>query len=159
MNFYTLLSDVQRGADNLRKEVSQELLDRVEDDSPVHGQFGSVSKTTRRVRDLRDEDEVAQVLEESGVPREKITGVVEDKVREALEVADIPEDEVYEIEEREYVRKADVDEDVKESRLQGLKDQLAAFETDEAEELRDEVEELENRIEELTSFRAGSSFE
>jgi len=39
---------------------------------------------------------------------------------------------MYEIQESEYVRKAEVDEDVKESRLQGLKDRLAASEDDEA---------------------------
>ena len=44
------------------------------------------------------------------------------------------------------------------SRLQGLKDQLAAADGDEAEELRDEIEELEDRIKELTEFKSGASF-
>ena len=56
------------------------------------------------------------------------------------------------------MRKADVDEDQKETRLQGLKDQLAAAEGEEAEELREEIEELEDRIEELTQFKSGSQF-
>jgi polyhydroxyalkanoate synthesis regulator phasin len=51
-----------------------------------------------------------------------------------------------------------VDEERKETRLQGLKDQLSAAEGDEAEELRDEIEELESRIEELTEFKSGASF-
>jgi polyhydroxyalkanoate synthesis regulator phasin len=63
---------------------------------------------------------------------------------------------VYDIEESEYVRKAEVNEEVKESRLQGLKDRLAASEDEEAEELREEIEELEQRIDDLTSFRTGS---
>ena len=65
---------------------------------------------------------------------------------------------MYDIEESEYVRKAEVDEEQKETRLQGLKDQLAATEGDEAEELRQEIEELEDRIEELTEFKSGQAF-
>jgi hypothetical protein len=76
-----------------------------------------------------------------------------------LEVTDLSEDDVYDIEESEYVRKAEVDEEQKETRLQGLKDQLAATEDDEAEDLRREIEDLERRIDELTSFRTGSEIE
>jgi hypothetical protein len=64
----------------------------------------------------------------------------------------------YEIDESEYVRKAEVDEEVKETRLQGFKDRLQDTEGEEAEELRQEIEELENRIDELTSFRTGSQY-
>jgi len=69
---------------------------------------------------------------------------------ERHDVTDLPELD------SEYVRKADVDEDVKESRLKGLKDRLATFEDEEAEELRGEIEELEQRIDDLTSFRTGA---
>ena len=51
-----------------------------------------------------------------------------------------------------------MDEDRKETRLQGLKDQLAASDSDDADQLRDEVEELESRIEELTEFKSGHSY-
>jgi len=40
-----------------------------------------------------------------------------------------------------------------------LKDQLAATDGDQADELREEIEELENRISELTEFRSGRSFQ
>ncbi|MFB6123977.1 MAG: hypothetical protein ABEJ78_11025, partial [Haloferacaceae archaeon] len=81
-----------------------------------------------------------------------------DKVDDALEVTELSESDVYEVEQSEYVRKAEVDEERKETRLQGLKDQLAAAEGDEAEELREEIEDLEDRIEELTEFKSGASF-
>jgi polyhydroxyalkanoate synthesis regulator phasin len=68
------------------------------------------------------------------------------------------EKDVYDIDERAYVRKADVDEDVKETRLQGLKDQLTASESEEAAELRDEIEALEARIEDLTGFDSAREF-
>ncbi len=44
---------------------------------------------------------------------------------------------------------------MKASRLQGLKDRLAASDEAETDELREEIEELEDRIDELTSFNTG----
>ena len=155
INLYTLLSDVQRDADDLRGDVATVLLDRVHHDQPVHGQFGSVQRTSRTYRSLRDEDEVLETLEEAGVPRERVTSVDSTKVDEALEVTELAASDVYEIDQREYVRKAEVNEEEKETRLQGLKDRLAATEGAEAEELREAIEELEGRINDLTSFRSG----
>lgn len=156
VNIYTLLSDVQRNANAFRQEVADVLLDRLHHDRPVHGQYGSVQRTTRRNRTLKDDEAVIAVLEDAGIDRERVMGVDRDQVDDALEVTELSESDVYEVEEREYVRKAEVDEDVKESRLQGLKDRLAASDDEEAEKLRQEIEELEGRIDELTSFRTGA---
>jgi hypothetical protein len=158
VNLYTLLSDVQRNANELRQAVRGVLLDRLHHDQPVHGQYGSVQRTVRRNRSLKDDDEVLALLEEAGIDRERVTSVDRDKVDDALDVTELSESDVYDIEESEYVRKAEVDEEVKESRLQGLKDRLAAAESEDAEELQQEIEELEARIEELTSFKSGTSF-
>jgi polyhydroxyalkanoate synthesis regulator phasin len=65
---------------------------------------------------------------------------------------------IYDIEESEYVWKAEVHEEQKQTRLQGFKDQLAAAEGEGAEELRAEIDVLESRIEELTEFESGMSF-
>ena len=159
VNLYTLLSDVQRNANDLRQDVAEVLLNRLHHDRPVSGPFGSVQQTTRRNRSLNDDEEVLDTLEEAGINRERVLGVDRDKVDDALEVTELSERDVYEIEESEYVRKAEVDEERKETRLQGLKDQLAAAEDEEAEELRQEIENLEDRIDELTSFRTGTEVE
>jgi len=158
VNIYTLLSDVQRNANELRKDVRSVLLNRLHHDQPVAGQYGSVQRTSRRNRTLKDEDEVLSILEDAGIDRERVTTVDSSKVDEALEVVEVAESDVYEIEESEYVRKAEVHEEQKETRLQGLKDQLAAAEGEEAEELRAEIDNLESRIEELTEFESGMSF-
>jgi len=158
VNLYTLLSDVQRNANDLRQDVTDVLLNRLHHDRPVSGPFGSVQRTTRRNRSLKDDDEVLETLESAGIDRDRVLGVDRDKVDDALDVTELSERDVYEIEESEYVRKAEVDEERKETRLQGLKDQLAVAEGDEAEELREEIEELEARIEELTEFKSGSQF-
>jgi len=158
VNLYTLCSDVQRNANDLRQDVRAVLLDRIHHDQPVHGQFGSVQRTTRRNRSLKDDEDVIRALEARGIDREQVTSVDASKVDEALDVTELSESDVYEIDEREYVRKAEVDEEVKESRLQGLKDRLAAADSEGTDELQREIEELEARIEELTSFSSGRVF-
>ena len=158
VNLYTLLSDVQRNANDLRQDVRSVLLDRLHHDQPVSGQYGSVQRASRRNRTLKDEQAVLDLLEDAGIERERVTSVDTSKVDEALEVTELAESDVYEIDESEYVRKADVDEETKETRLQGLKDQLAATDED-TEDLQQEIEKLEQRIEDLTSFDTGSSFQ
>jgi len=159
VNLYTLLSDVQRDANEFRKEVADVLLARLHHDRPVSGQYGSVQRTSRRNRSLKDDEEVLERLENAGIDHERVLSVDRSKVDEALEVTTLSESDVYEVEESEYVRKAEVDEDVKESRLQGLKDRLAASEDNEANQLRAEIEELEQRIDDLTSFRTGTEMQ
>ncbi|MFD1565801.1 hypothetical protein ACFR99_19950 [Haloarchaeobius amylolyticus] len=156
VNLYTLLSDVQRDANDFRQEVADVLLSRLHHDRPVAGQYGSVQRTSRRNRSLRDDEEVLSMLEAEGIDRERVMSVDRQKVDEALEMTTLTESDVYEIDESEYVRNAEVDDDVKESRLQGLKDRLDASEETEAEELQQEIEALEERIDDLTSFRAGT---
>ena len=158
VNLYTLLSDVQRNANDLRQNVADVLLNRLHHDRPVSGPFGSVQRTTRRNRSLKNDEEVLETLEQAGIDRERVLSVDRNKVDDALDVTELSESDVYDVEESEYVRKAEVDQERKETRLQGLKDQLAATEGDEAEELRKEIEELEDRIEELTEFKSGSQF-
>ncbi|WP_250864835.1 DUF2800 domain-containing protein [Halorientalis regularis] len=160
VNLYTILSDVQRSADDLRKEVADMLLNRLHHDRPVSGQFGSVQRTSRRQRTLKDEETVLNALEAAGIDRERVTSVDRDKVDDALEVTELSESDLYETGTTEYVRKADVDEDTKETRLQGLKDRLAASDEDdeEVQQLQEEIEELEDRIEELTSFSSGTAY-
>jgi hypothetical protein len=159
VNLYTLCSDVQRNANEFRKDIADVLLDRLHHDQSVHGQYGSVQRTSRRNRSLKDEEEVLAVLEEAGIDRERVTSVDSGKVDEALAVTELSESAVYDIDESEYVRKADVDEDVKESRLQGLKDRLTASEEAETDDLRREIEELEDRIDDLTSFSTGTQMQ
>jgi hypothetical protein len=158
VNLYTLLSDVQRNANDLRKDVTDVLLDRVQHDRPAHGQYGSVQRTTRRQRSLKDDETVLAAFEETGIDREQVLGVDREKVDEALDVVPLSESAVYDITESEYVRKADVDTERKKTRLQGLKDRLAVSDGPEAEVLRQEVDRLEQEIEDLTEFSPGSAF-
>jgi hypothetical protein len=156
INLYTLLSDVQRGANDLRKDVTDLLLPRLHHDQAVSGQYGSVQRTTRRRKSLKDDEAVLTAIEQAGIDRDRVLGVDRQKVDDALDVTTLSEQAVYEISENTHVRKAEVDEDMKESRLQGLKDRLAATEGQDAAALQEEIEDLEKRIDELTSFSTGT---
>jgi hypothetical protein len=101
---------------------------------------------------------VLTALEDAGIDRERLLSVDREKVDEALEVFSLSESAVYDTSESEYVRKAEVDEERKETRLQGLKDRLAVSDDPEADVLRQEVERLEQEIEDLTEFAPGSAF-
>ncbi|RQG95021.1 hypothetical protein [Natrarchaeobius oligotrophus] len=158
VNLYTLCSDVQRNANDLRTDVSDVLLERLSHDRPVRSSYGSVQRTSRRTRSLKDDETVRAVLADAGIDPDRVTSVDPEKVDDALAVSELTESDVYDVDEREYVRKAEVDDERKETRLQGLKDQLAASDDDEADELRAEIEALEARIEELTGFESGSRF-
>lgn len=155
INLYTLLSDVQRGANDLRKDVTDLLLPRLHHDQAVSGQYGSVQRTSRRRKSLKDDEEVLR-LEAAGIDRERVLGVDRGEVDEALDVTELSEQAVYDIEENTHVRKADVNENMKASRLQGLKDRLAATERQDATALKEEIEALEQRINDLTSFSTGA---
>ena len=80
VNLYTLLSDVQRNANDLRQEVRATLLERLHHDQPVSGQYGSVQRTSRRNRTLKDGDEVLRQLEVEGIDRDRVTSVDSGKV-------------------------------------------------------------------------------
>lgn len=99
VNLYTLLSDVQRNANNLRQEVADVLLNRLYHDRPVTGSFGSVQRTKRRNRSLKDEKKVLKKLEDAGINRERVLSVDRNKVDDALEVTELSEHDVYEIKE------------------------------------------------------------
>lgn len=58
-------------------------------------------------------------LEDAGIDREHAVSVDLGNVNEALEVTELSGSDVYEGAERKHVPKAEADEEVKESRLQG----------------------------------------
>lgn len=149
VDVYVLLSDVQRGANRLRRRVGEELLDRIGPDDRLHGQFGTVTRTLRERRRLKDLETVFDVLDERGIPREWVVGVDQDKLDVVLTVTDLEESSVYDVEDQIYVQKTAVEEETKQSRLQGLAEQLETLESEEAEELQREIEQLETRLSDL----------
>ena len=149
VDLYVLLSDVQRGSDRLRRRFGDRLLEYVGPDARLHGRFGTVYRTTRERRHPKDDETVFDALDDAGIPREWVLGVDVEKLDVVLAVTDLDESDVYDVEEQVYVQKTGVDEEAKQSRLQGLKDRLEALESADADRLRDDIESLEGRLDAL----------
>ncbi len=150
-DLYVLLSDVQRGADRLRRAVGDPLLERVGPGQRLHGRFGTVTRTTRERRRSKDDEAVLDALDEHGVPHEWVLGVDPDKLDVVVAVTEVDGSDVFEVDEQVYVQKTGVDEDEKYSRLQGLVDRLDELDEEEGRRLREEVDDVERRLEELLS--------
>ncbi len=160
VDLYVLLSDVQYGATDFRRDVGDVLLERVGDE-PVHGQYGSVRRTTRETRTLKDDETVVERFEAVGIPRERLLGVVPDRVDVALAVTNVPEEDVYDVDEQTYVQKTEVEDEAKATRLSGLRERLSGLRerlsglrSEEAERIESEIADLEERIEELVAREA-----
>ncbi|WP_246999884.1 hypothetical protein [Halosolutus gelatinilyticus] len=148
-DLYVLLSDVQRGADRLRRGAREPLLDRLGPEQRLHGRFGTIRRTTRERRHPKDDEVVLDALDEHGIPHEWVLGVDREKLDVVLAATDLDEDAVYDVDEQVYVQKTGVDEGEKVSRLQGLADRLADADVDEG--LHEELADLEQRIDEALS--------
>lgn len=109
---YAVLSKAKSEVDALRKAARDELTSRVGPNETVAGEVGAVSSTKQRRRRLRDAETVEAALREHDIPVERVTteAVDAEKVEEVLESADgIAEDDLFEVTEREYVRRQDLD--------------------------------------------------
>lgn len=111
VDLYTLLSVLQGSASSARSAVRGELLARVDGDVELSAEFGTVSRSTRTGRSLRDPETVAERLERAGVDPETARAFDDDLVAEAVEETDLEETDVFELEERGSVRRVDVDEE------------------------------------------------
>lgn len=150
-DLYVMLSDVQHGADRLRRSVREPLLGRLGPDQELRGRYGTVHRTTREYRQPKDDEVILDALDERGIPREWVLGVDPDKLDVVLTVTGLSEDEVYETDEQVYVQKTGVDEGEKFSRLQGLLERTDELEGPAGEALREDIVDLEERIEEALS--------
>ncbi|MFB6268815.1 MAG: hypothetical protein ABEH83_02645, partial [Halobacterium sp.] len=142
-------SDVQRGADGVRGVVSEELLDRIGPSGRLRGRFGTVTRVTRERRQLRDEDEVFDALDDHDVPREWVTGVDTEKLDVVLAVTDLDEAAVYDVETTSYVQKTGVSDVEKREYLAGLRERLDGVGGEAAAELREDIDDLERQIDDV----------
>lgn len=108
-NLYALLSDLSSTADDARKQVREALLAEVQDDREIESDVGAVRRYTGERTSLRDEETVVSALERAGVDPAQVMAPERSRVEDALEVTDLSRDDVFEVEERVYLRREDLD--------------------------------------------------
>ena len=150
-DLYVLASDVQHGADRLRRSARAPLLERLGPGQQLHGRYGTVRRTTRERRRPKDAETVFAALDDHGIPREWVTGIDRNKLDVVLAVTELEEAAVYDVDEDVYVQKTGVDEDEKYARLQGLADRIDDLDGAEGKALREELDDIEDRLEEALS--------
>jgi len=112
-DLYGLLSEAESMLGDRRKEVRDVLLDRTAPGSEYRGRRASVYHYHSTSTRLRDEESVLTALEGAGVERDEVTTetIDQDKVAEVVEERGVPEDAVFEERTRTYIQKRDVDVD------------------------------------------------
>lgn len=113
IDLYTLLSEVQSAGGDRRTEARDVLVERIKEDAKLEGSVGTIERKTRRRKSLRDEHEIFDVLADAGVGHTEVMSVELDKkkLQKVAKAHDIPEEELFEIEESGYVRRVSTDED------------------------------------------------
>lgn len=126
-NLYTLCSHLQSSADTSRQEVRDVLLESIHDDREVETDFGTIQRRTYKRREVRDDQTVQRVLHEAGVDPDSVRSYDTKKLKEAVEENDIDPDAVFDVEERQQIRRAEVDDDQRHERFKELDAELRAL--------------------------------
>lgn len=106
IDLYLLLSQVETETEDLRKDVSDILLDRV--DEEASSQYGSLSVVESTTWSVEDEKHALEVLDKHGIPRMGVMSIDSKKVEEVCEENDINKGELMEKSERRYLRRTDL---------------------------------------------------
>lgn len=123
-DLYALLADLRGSADDARKEVRNELLDRLDADQDIDAELGAVSRYSYETTDLEDEERVAERLERAGVEREAVTSLDPEKVERAVEETDLRLEDVFEVDEVERLRLTATDADERREKLSSFEPEL-----------------------------------
>lgn len=121
-NLYILLSNVSSSADDSRKTVRDQLLEQVQDDRSIESDFGGISRQTNEIQHVRDDETVAERLETAGIDPTDAMSFDESKLGDLIEAAGISAEDVFETEERVYIRRTDFDQTAVEEMLGNFAD-------------------------------------
>lgn len=110
-NLYALLSDLESTAGDARTRVRDALLDLVQDDRDVSGEYGVVKRYSYESRSLKADETVREALTRAGIDPVAVMSLDEGKVREAVEAGRLDGDDVFDAEERASIRRVSVAED------------------------------------------------
>jgi hypothetical protein len=107
-DLYGLAARAKSVFDGRRRELRDELLDRVETDRRVDGRYASVDRGTRHRRTTKDESTVLETVERAGIDREEVLALDTPTLRDLVDEGQIEEEAVFDVEGQAYVRVSDV---------------------------------------------------
>lgn len=111
VNLFTVFSLLSSAAGNARSEIREEIIERIDGNVELAAEFGTISHTVETSRSLRDEETVRERLRDAGIDLDDVQALDPDLVADAIDVAGVDETDVFDLEERESVRRSAIDED------------------------------------------------
>lgn len=133
VDLYLLGNRLKGTADDFRKEVRDELQERMKnrDKKRVTGDLGRVTRVDKEKRWVEDEDEAIDTMESSGVPRRRITSVDRKQLENQIESLDsVDKTDLIGSSEYSYLMTSDEDE----IEMQQLESACDQFDDDEVKE-------------------------
>lgn len=106
-DLYGLAARAKRVFEDRRSELRDELLERVDGDRRIQGEYASVDRTTQRRRTVKPEPEVLDAVRRAGIDREAVLTPDASALRDLADEGEIDETAVFDVERRPYVRVGD----------------------------------------------------
>lgn len=106
-DLYGLAARAKDLFDERRREVREEILERVPEDRRIQGRYANVSRTTQQRRVPKSQREVFEALRRSGIDPYDVLELDSSALRELSEEGRVADEDVFDREERTYVRVSD----------------------------------------------------
>lgn len=107
-DLYGLLSRAKSLLDDRRKEVGEALETRLAGDEMRSGEYATVRRNRSIRRTPKDEETVFAALDEADIDRETVLGIDSSTLRDLADEGEVPEERVFDREERTYIRRQDL---------------------------------------------------
>ncbi|AGN00041.1 metallophosphoesterase [Salinarchaeum sp. Harcht-Bsk1] len=108
-DLYGLAARARELFDQRRREIREELLDRVHEDMRIQGTYAAVTRTTSQRRVTKPQREVFEALRQAGVNPYEVLELDSSALRELSEAGRVSDEDVFDREERTYVRVSDTE--------------------------------------------------
>lgn len=110
VDLYGLLAEAKSVVEGRRKEVREEVIDRLSPGASGVGQYAEIQHASYTRRQMKDEDTVLDVVGNNpDVEYEDVSEVSSTKLRELVEEGVIDESDVFDYQERSQVKRVNVD--------------------------------------------------
>jgi hypothetical protein len=124
VDLYVLSSELEGSSDDFRKEVRDQLQDRM-DGKRVEGTFGRVTRVDATSWSMKDDDFVVNQMRELGVSEDELMSVDSDKVEAAIEeMPGVEKEDFFDSYEYSYLQKTGVDQ---ENKLEMIQDRCGGI--------------------------------
>ncbi|MFA9427080.1 exonuclease SbcCD subunit D [Natronorubrum sp. A-ect3] len=108
VDLYGLSSKAKSSIESRRRELRDELTDRLADGEQKQGQYATVRNVVQTRRNLRDEDEVVRALEDAGIDPNEVVEISSKAVRKLADNGDVAGDRVFDEQERVVIQRSDL---------------------------------------------------